>query len=119
MVFLQELYAAGARKFSIASPSLVGCCPSQRFVGRFKNDLDGYGCFGTANNLSRELYPMVLSMLQDLSVDLAGMSYSICDSAAMADSVFNRTVSSPNNMSKSAVVRSHLLLRRDHLLDSR
>uniref|UniRef100_A0ACD5UTC8 Uncharacterized protein n=1 Tax=Avena sativa TaxID=4498 RepID=A0ACD5UTC8_AVESA len=91
--YLQELYAAGARKFSIVSPSLVGCCPTQRFAGWLKKDLDGYGCFGMANNLSRQLYPMVLSMLQDLSLGLDGMNYSICDSAAMAEPVFNRTVS--------------------------
>ncbi|KAM0882665.1 hypothetical protein ACQ4PT_032173 [Festuca glaucescens] len=97
-IYLQALYATGARKFSIVSPSLVGCCPLQRFAGWLKDDLDGYYCFGTANNLSRQLYRMLLSMLQDLSVGLAGMNYSICDSAAMADSVFNSTVSSPNNM---------------------
>ncbi|KAM0882667.1 hypothetical protein ACQ4PT_032173 [Festuca glaucescens] len=100
-IYLQALYATGARKFSIVSPSLVGCCPLQRFAGWLKDDLDGYYCFGTANNLSRQLYRMLLSMLQDLSVGLAGMNYSICDSAAMADSVFNSTVSSPNNMSRS------------------
>jgi len=96
--YLQELYAAGARKFSIASPSMVGCCPSQRYVGARKKDLDGYGCFGTANNLSRQLYPMVLSMLQGLSADLAGMNYSVCDSAAMAESVFKRVVSPALNL---------------------
>ncbi|KAK1684633.1 hypothetical protein QYE76_045481 [Lolium multiflorum] len=96
--YLQELYAAGARKFSIVSPSLVGCCPSQRSAGWLKDDLDGYYCFGTANSLSRQLYHMLLSMLQDLSAGLAGMNFSICDSAAMADSVFNSTVSAPNTM---------------------
>ena len=96
---MQELYAAGARKFSIVSPSLVGCCPSQRFAGAAKKDVDGYGCFRTGNDLSRQLYPMLLSMLQDLSTGLAGMSYSICDSAGMADSVFKGTVSP--KMSKS------------------
>ncbi|KAM0846274.1 hypothetical protein ACQ4PT_055765 [Festuca glaucescens] len=97
---LQELYAAGAKKFSIVSPSLVGCCPSQRFAGWLRDDLDGYYCFGTANSLSRQLYRMLLSMLQDLSVGLAGMNFSIYDSAAMADSVFNSTVSSPNTPMK-------------------
>ncbi|CAM0903366.1 unnamed protein product [Alopecurus aequalis] len=92
---LQELYAAGARKFSVVSPSMVGCCPSQRYAGAAKKDVDGYGCFGTANNLSRELYPMVLSMLQDLSAGLDGMNYSICDSAAMAESLLQGTAS-PN-----------------------
>lgn len=96
--YLQELYAAGARKFSIVSPSLVGCCPSQRSAGWLKDDLDGYYCFGTANSLSRQLYRMLLSMLQDLSAGLAGMNFSICDSAAMADSVFNSTVSAPDTM---------------------
>lgn len=96
--YLQELYAAGARKFSIVSPSLVGCCPSQRSAGWLKDDLDGYYCFGTANRLSRQLYRMLLSMLQDLSAGLAGMNFSICDSAAMADSVFNSTGSSSNAM---------------------
>jgi hypothetical protein len=90
---LQELYASGARKFGIVSPSMVGCCPSQRYVGATMKDLDGYRCFGTANNLSRQLYPMVLSMLQDLSADLAGLNYSICDSAAMAESVLKGVVS--------------------------
>jgi lysophospholipase L1-like esterase len=99
--YLQELYTAGARKFSIVSPSLVGCCPSQRSAGWLKDDLDGYYCFGTANSLSRQLYRMLLSMLQDLSAGLAGMNFSICDSAAMADSIFNSTGSSPNAMSKS------------------
>ncbi|XP_047063962.1 GDSL esterase/lipase At5g45670-like [Lolium rigidum] len=96
--YLQELYAAGARKFSIVSPSLVGCCPSQRFAGWLKDDLDGYYCFGTANSLSRQLYRMLLSILQDLSAGLADMNFSICDSAAMADSVFNSTVSAPDTM---------------------
>jgi hypothetical protein len=96
---LQDLYAAGARKFSIVSPSMVGCCPSQRLVGAMKKDLDGYRCFSTANDLSRQLYPMLLSILQDLSVDLAGFSYSICDSAAMAESLLKGAVSP--TMSKS------------------
>ena len=93
MLVVQELYAAGARKFSIVSPSLVGCCPSQRFAGAVKKDVDAYGCFRTANDLSRQLYPMLLSMLQDLSVGLAGMNYSVCDSAAMAESVLKGSAS--------------------------
>ncbi|KAK1684631.1 hypothetical protein QYE76_045479 [Lolium multiflorum] len=91
--YLQELYAAGARKFSIVSPSMVGCCPSQRFAGAAKKDLDGYRCFGTANDLSRQLYPKLHSMLQDLSADLAGMNYSICHSAAMAETVLKHAAS--------------------------
>ncbi|XP_047063077.1 GDSL esterase/lipase At1g71691-like [Lolium rigidum] len=96
--YLQELYAAGARKFSIVSPSMVGCCPSQRFAGAAKKDLDGYRCFGTANDLSRQLYPKLQSMLQDLSVDLAGMNYSICDSAAMAETVLKHAASPTLNL---------------------
>jgi hypothetical protein len=100
MLLLQELYAVGARKFSIVSPSMVGCCPTQRYAGATKKDLDGYRCFGTANDLSRQLYTKLHSMLQDLSVDLAGMNYSICDSAAMAESVLKHAASP--TLSKSA-----------------
>ncbi|XP_044970448.1 GDSL esterase/lipase At1g71691-like [Hordeum vulgare subsp. vulgare] len=87
--YLQELYAAGARKFSIVSPSLVGCCPSQRAVAlTHHNDTDEFGCFRAANDLSRQLYPMLASMLQELSRDLDGMNYSLCDSAGMAARLF-------------------------------
>jgi phospholipase/lecithinase/hemolysin len=96
--YLQELYAVGARKFSIVSPSMVGCCPTQRYAGATKKDLDGYRCFGTANDLSRQLYTKLHSMLQDLSVDLAGMNYSICDSAAMAETVLKHAASPTLNL---------------------
>ncbi|XBI57742.1 hypothetical protein VPH35_039077 [Triticum aestivum] len=87
--YLQELYAAGARKFSIVSPSLVGCCPSQRAVAvTHNNDTDEFNCFGAANKLSRQLYPMIDSMLQGLNADLDGMNYSLSDSVGMAQMVF-------------------------------
>ncbi|KAE8794376.1 GDSL esterase/lipase [Hordeum vulgare] len=87
--YLQELYAAGARKFSIVSPSLVGCCPSQRAAAlTHHNGLDELHCFGAANNLSRQLYPLLASTLQGLSRDLDGMHYSISDSTGMAETVF-------------------------------
>ncbi|KAM3369283.1 hypothetical protein ACQJBY_017281 [Aegilops geniculata] len=87
--YLQELYAVGARKFSIVSPSLVGCCPSQRAVAlTHNNDTDQFNCFGAANRLSRQLYPLIDSMLQGLNADLDGMNYSLSDSVAMAEMVF-------------------------------
>ncbi|KAI5011630.1 hypothetical protein ZWY2020_013767 [Hordeum vulgare] len=86
--YLQELHAAGARKFSIISPALVGCCPSQRAIAKKHDDTDEFGCFGAANNLSRQLYPILASMLKDLSRDRAGMNYSLCDSATMAETIF-------------------------------
>ncbi|KAF7010431.1 hypothetical protein CFC21_024846 [Triticum aestivum] len=86
--YLEDLHAAGARKFSIISPALVGCCPSQRAIAKKHDDIDEFGCFGAANNLSRQLYPMLASMLQDLSRDRAGMNYSVCDSATMAEMIF-------------------------------
>ncbi|XP_006653672.1 GDSL esterase/lipase At4g16230-like [Oryza brachyantha] len=89
---LKELYGAGARKFSVVSPSLVGCCPSQRAIARAKNDLDGYGCYRAANGLSRQLYPMLDSMLRGLAADLGGMRYSLADSVRMAELIFNGTV---------------------------
>ncbi|KAF7003029.1 hypothetical protein CFC21_018412 [Triticum aestivum] len=87
--YLQELYALGARKFSIVSPSLVGCCPSQRAAAlQHDNDLDELHCFRPANNLSKRLYTLLASTLQDLGGDLDGMHYSLCDSAGMAEGVF-------------------------------
>uniref|UniRef100_A0A8R7PIS6 GDSL esterase/lipase n=1 Tax=Triticum urartu TaxID=4572 RepID=A0A8R7PIS6_TRIUA len=87
--YLQELYAVGARKFSIVSPSLVGCCPSQRAVAlTHDNDTDQFNCFGAANKLSRQLYPLIDSMLQGLNADLDGMNYSLSDSVKMAEMVF-------------------------------
>ncbi|KAF7017788.1 unnamed protein product [Triticum aestivum] len=86
--YLQDLHAAGARKFSIVSPALVGCCPSQRAIAKKHDDTDEFGCLGAANNLSRQLYPMLASMLKDLSRDRAGMNYSVSDSATMAEMIF-------------------------------
>jgi len=87
--YLQLLHAAGARKFSVVSPSLVGCCPSQMPIAQLhKNDTDDFGCFRAANTLSKRLYPLLASMLHDLNCDLDGMNYSIGDSAAMAAMVF-------------------------------
>ncbi|CAL5025971.1 unnamed protein product [Urochloa decumbens] len=92
---IKDLYAAGAKKFSVVSPSLVGCCPSQRALAhdpKGPKDADKYGCLGAANNLSRQLYPMVASMLQDLSLELSCMNYSLGDAVGMAEFVFR----SPN-----------------------
>ncbi|XP_037482337.1 GDSL esterase/lipase At5g55050-like [Triticum dicoccoides] len=87
--YLQELHALGARKFSIVSPSLVGCCPSQRAAAlQHHNDFDELHCFRPANNLSKQLYALLASKLQELGGDLDGMHYSICDSAGMAEMVF-------------------------------
>ncbi|KAL6652230.1 hypothetical protein ACP70R_011155 [Stipagrostis hirtigluma subsp. patula] len=91
--YLKGLYGAGARRFSVVSPSLVGCCPSQRAVARKGNahDVDEFGCFGEANGLSGRLYPMIESMLQGLVAELPGMNYSLGDSIGMAKSVINNT----------------------------
>ncbi|KAL6882630.1 hypothetical protein ACP4OV_011320 [Aristida adscensionis] len=86
--YLKDLYSVGARRFSVVSPSLVGCCPSQRLIGKKRNDLDKFGCLGMANNLSTQLNPMIASMLHNLSAELSGMSYSLGDSIAMAEWVF-------------------------------
>ena len=85
---MQDLHAAGARKFGVLSPSLVGCCPLQRKVAKDYGDVDRLGCLGTANNLSRQLYPMIAAMLQGLSQELPGMSYSLGDAVGMAGWVF-------------------------------
>ncbi|CAL5030577.1 unnamed protein product [Urochloa decumbens] len=98
--FLKDLYGAGARKFSVVSPSLVGCCPSQRLIAhdpKNPRDVDKYGCFAAANDLSRQLYPMIASMLHDLSLELPGMSYSLADSVKMVESVFNNTTTPSYN----------------------
>jgi hypothetical protein len=85
---LQDLYGAGARKFSVVSTSLLGCCPSQRAIANDPNDpkgTDKYGCFAALNNLSSQLLPMFAAMLQDLSRELHGMKYSFVDMIKMAD----------------------------------
>ncbi|XP_062224886.1 GDSL esterase/lipase At5g55050-like [Phragmites australis] len=87
--YLKDLYGAGAKKFSVVSPSLLGCCPSQRLVAQDRKDVDKYGCFGSANNLSNQLYPMIASMLHDLSLELPGMNYSLVDSIRMVEWVFH------------------------------
>ncbi|PUZ48434.1 hypothetical protein GQ55_7G244900 [Panicum hallii var. hallii] len=89
--YVKDLHAAGARKFSVLSPSLVGCCPFQRKVAKDYGDVDQLGCLGTANNLSRQLHPMIASMLQGLSQELPGMSYSLGDAIGMAGWVFTNT----------------------------
>ncbi|PUZ48436.1 hypothetical protein GQ55_7G245100 [Panicum hallii var. hallii] len=91
--YIKDLYAAGARKFSVVSPSLVGCCPSQRALAHDPSKgpigVDKFGCLGAANNLSRQLHPMVADMLQGLSLELPRMNYSLGDAVGMADFVFN------------------------------
>ncbi|CAN6268894.1 unnamed protein product [Urochloa humidicola] len=90
--YIKDLYAAGAKKFSVVSPSLVGCCPSQRAIAhdpRGPKATDKYGCLGSANNLSRQLYPMIASMMQDLSLELPCMNYSLGNAVGMAEFVFN------------------------------
>nr|XP_034606050.1 GDSL esterase/lipase At5g55050-like [Setaria viridis]TKW05956.1 hypothetical protein SEVIR_7G210300v2 [Setaria viridis] len=96
--FLKDLYGAGAKKFSVVSPSLLGCCPSQRLIAhdpKNPRDVDEHGCFAAANDLSRRLYPMIASMLQDLSLELPGMNYSLVDSIKMVEWLFNNTAT-PN-----------------------
>ncbi|KAF7017790.1 hypothetical protein CFC21_031164 [Triticum aestivum] len=101
--YLQELYALGARKFSIVSPSLVGCCPSQRAAAlEHHNDFDEFHCFRPANNLSKQLYTLLASTLQDLGGDLDDMHYSICDSAGMAEAVFATGGAKGHSMSATA-----------------
>lgn len=96
--YVKDLYAAGATMFSVVSPSLVGCCPSQRKIAEDTHDVDGFGCLGTANNLSRQLYPMIGSMLESLSQDeLPGMKYSLGDAVAMAQWIFTHASTPPNN----------------------
>ncbi|KAG8065753.1 hypothetical protein GUJ93_ZPchr0004g39392 [Zizania palustris] len=98
-IHLKQLYGAGARKFGIVSPSMVGCCPSQRAIARDnKYDLDAYGCFAAANSLSRKLYPMVYSMLRDLSADMPGMYYSLADSVGMTEPILNSTIIPDTNI---------------------
>ncbi|CAN6268891.1 unnamed protein product [Urochloa humidicola] len=86
--YLKDLYAAGATKFSVLSPSLVGCCPYQMKVAKNYSDVDQYGCLGLANNLSRQLYPMIASMLEDLTLELPGINYSLGDGIRMGEYVF-------------------------------
>nr|CAB3487930.1 unnamed protein product [Digitaria exilis] len=89
--YIKALYAAGATKFGVLSPSLVGCCPLQRALAKEFNVSDQSGCLGVANNLSQQLYPMIASMLQDLSLELPDMSYSLGDAIGMAGFVFKNT----------------------------
>ncbi|PAN39578.1 hypothetical protein PAHAL_7G253000 [Panicum hallii] len=98
--FLKELYGAGAKKFTVASPSLVGCCPSQRAIAhdpKNPRDIDEYGCFAAPNNLSRQLYPMIATMLHDLSLELPGMNYTLVDSIKILEWVFYNTVIPSSN----------------------
>ncbi|KAJ1272287.1 hypothetical protein BS78_06G190600 [Paspalum vaginatum] len=85
--YLKDLYRAGAKKFCVVSPSLVGCCPSQRATVGDPKDRDKYGCLAVLNNLSSQLYPMFATMLQDLSLELPGMNYSFVDTIKLVDSV--------------------------------
>nr|CAB3487931.1 unnamed protein product [Digitaria exilis] len=99
-IFLKDLYGAGAKKFSVVSPSLVGCCPSQRALAhnpKNHRDVDNHGCLASANDISRQLYPMIASMLHDLSLELPGMNYSLVDSIKMAEWVFNNTATPSYN----------------------
>ncbi|KAL5650320.1 hypothetical protein ACJX0J_041129, partial [Zea mays] len=94
--YVKDLYAAGATKFSVVSPSLVGCCPSQRKVARDSHDLDELGCLRAANNLSGQLYLMIGSMLRNLSQELPGMKYSLGDAIGMARWIFAHARRPPN-----------------------
>ncbi|KXG26897.1 hypothetical protein SORBI_3006G178200 [Sorghum bicolor] len=95
--YVKDLYAAGATKFSVVSPSLIGCCPSQRKIANESNDMDVSGCFSTANSLSMQLYPMINSMLQNLSEkELPGMKYSLGDATGMARYILGQTPPNSN-----------------------
>ncbi|TVU14895.1 hypothetical protein EJB05_38392, partial [Eragrostis curvula] len=96
---LKDLYSAGARKFSVVTPSLVGCCPSQRLIANKTKDFDRYKCLAPGNNLSSQFYPMIDSMLKDLSQQLPGMNYSLGDSISMAEWVLNSTHNPPISVS--------------------
>jgi hypothetical protein len=73
----------------VLSPSLVGCCPHQRAIAkRFNASEEHSGCLGLANDLSRQLHPMIATMLQGLSQELPGMNYSLGNGIAMAEFVF-------------------------------
>jgi len=100
---LQDLYDVGARKFSVVSTSLVGCCPSQRLIAHRLQDpkgaIDEYGCLAPLNSLSYQLYPMFAAMLQDLSVELPGMNYSLANSTKMAEWVLETPASEPTSLS--------------------
>ncbi|XP_020401108.1 GDSL esterase/lipase At5g55050 [Zea mays] len=89
--YLKDLYSAGAKRFSVVSTSLVGCCPSQLAIAHDPSNpkgIDKYGCFAALNNLSGQLYPMFDAMLQGLSQELPGMNYSLVNSIKMAEWVF-------------------------------
>jgi hypothetical protein len=58
-------------------------------------DVDQYGCLGAANNPSRQLHPMIASMLHDLSAEISRMNYSLVDTIKMAEFIFNNN-STPN-----------------------
>ena len=80
----------------MVSPSLVGCTPSQRALahapGKGPTGVDKFGCLAAANNLSRQLYPMIATMLHDLCLELPGMNYSLVDSIKIVEWVFYNTV---------------------------
>jgi hypothetical protein len=106
---LQDLYGAGARKFSVVGTSLVGCCPSQRFIAHNLHDpkaSDKHGCLAALNNLSSQLSPMFAAMLQDLSGELPGMNYSLADSIKMVEFVLEN----PSTPSLSNERQAQLLL---------
>ncbi|OQU82133.1 hypothetical protein SORBI_3006G178300 [Sorghum bicolor] len=100
--YLRDLYDVGARKFSVVSTSLVGCCPSQRLIAHRLQDpkgaIDEYGCLAPLNSLSYQLYPMFAAMLQDLSVELPGMNYSLANSTKMAEWVLETPASEPTSL---------------------
>lgn len=70
----------------------------QRKIAKESNAMDGSGCFSTANNLSRLLYPMIDSMLQNLSQnELPGMKYSLGDAIGMAQYILGHPRTPPNS----------------------
>jgi hypothetical protein len=108
------LYGAGARKFSVVSPSLVGCCPTQRLIANRTKEMDQFRCLAPANNLSSALYPMINSMLQDLRAQLPGMNYSLADSIGMVESLLNST-QTPGNKSCNQLKPWNSLIRYKHI----
>jgi hypothetical protein len=110
----QGLYGAGARKFSVVSPSLVGCCPTQRLIANRTKEMDQFRCLAPANNLSTALYPMINSMLQDLSAQLPGMNYSLADSIGMVETLLNSTQTPGENCNQLEPWNS--LIRHKHIL---
>ncbi|ONK72966.1 uncharacterized protein A4U43_C04F25530 [Asparagus officinalis] len=81
---LEEMYNLGARKFAIVDVPPIGCCPYPRSLNPTG------GCIEALNDLALGFNKAIKVLLQNLSLNLRGMKYSIGSSYEVVSNIIKK-----------------------------